>query len=178
MDLEVAIVEAVKEVKAALGPDRVPTWVQLMVSGDYIDPAKAPAFVLECFTPAGPLAAPWPPPHPVLFGGVVHGCIGGRGQTMDGRSVSIMAVVMPGVEVIPFHTEDSSLPAQVTAWGKHRGKNTLRPATTPAPPRPAHMTRLHTSCARRLETGVVTLMPKPKTLNFIPGALNHKNLKL
>lgn len=38
---------------------------------------------------------------------------------MDGPSVSVTAAFMPGVEAIAFHTEDSSLPAQVSGrqWG-------------------------------------------------------------
>jgi hypothetical protein len=38
-DLAQAVVEAVAEVKATLGPDAVPTWIQLMVSGDYANPS-------------------------------------------------------------------------------------------------------------------------------------------
>ena len=57
---------------------------------------------------------------PALIGGVVTGCIGGRGASMEGPSVSITAGVMPGVTAIPFHTEDASLPAQITPaqWGE------------------------------------------------------------
>ena len=114
--LSVAVAEAVAEVKATLGHDRVPSWVQLAVSADYPDPTRAAAFVAECFAPAGGanLASPKPPP-PAVFGGVVTGCIGGRGQTMDGPSVSIVAAAMgPDVEVIPFTADDASLPKQVT----------------------------------------------------------------
>ena len=114
--LSVAVAEAVAEVKATLGHDRVPSWVQLAVSADYPDPTRAAAFVAECFAPAGGanLASPNPPP-PAVFGGVVTGCIGGRGQTMDGPSVSIVAAAMgPDVEVIPFTADDASLPKQVT----------------------------------------------------------------
>jgi len=60
-------------------------------------------------------AAPAVSTHTALFGGVVTGCIGGRGQTMDGPSVSVTAACMPGVDVIPFHAPDCSLPPQVTA---------------------------------------------------------------
>ena len=114
--LSVAVAEAVAEVKATLGHDRVPSWVQLAVSADYPDPTRAAAFVAECFAPAGGanLASPNHPP-PAIFGGVVTGCIGGRGQTMDGPSVSIVAAAMgPDVEVIPFTADDASLPKQVT----------------------------------------------------------------
>ena len=113
-----AVVEAVAEVKATLGHDVVPTWVQLMVSADYDEPELAPAYALECFTPprASASSSPsssdaHPDPTPALFGGVVSGCIGGRGQVMDGPSVSVTAAVMPGVEAIPFHTPDASLPS-------------------------------------------------------------------
>ena len=133
-DLAQAVVEAVAEVKATLGHDKVPTFVQLLVSGDYANPTMAPAFALECFVPAAAAAdspsshddhhhhQQQPPPrYPALFGGVVTGCIGGRGQVLDGPSVSITAGYMPGVtEAIGFHTEDASLPAQVTPrqWGE------------------------------------------------------------
>lgn len=115
-----AVVEAVAEVKATLGHDVVPTWVQLMVSADFDEPELAPAYVLECFTPSRASSAsssasssfdPRPDPTPALFGGVVSGCIGGRGQVLDGPSVSVTAAVMPGVEAIPFHTPDASLPS-------------------------------------------------------------------
>ena len=42
--LSVAVAEAVAEVKATLGHDRVPSWVQLAVSADYPDPTRAAAF--------------------------------------------------------------------------------------------------------------------------------------
>ena len=97
--LSVAVAEAVAEVKATLGHDRVPSWVQLAVSADYPDPTRAAAFVAECFTPAGRRQSRPPNRPPAIFGGVVTGCIGGRGQTMDGPSVSIVAAAMgPDVE--------------------------------------------------------------------------------
>lgn len=109
--LSVAVAEAVAEVKATLGHDTVPSFVQLVVSADYPDPTPAAAFVAECFTRgAGEGAAP----PPAIFGGVVTGCIGGRGQTMDGPSVAIVAASMPNVEVIPFTADDASLPKQVS----------------------------------------------------------------
>ena len=147
-DLGTAVVEAIEEVKSALGHNRPPTWLQLMVSADYKDPSLAPAYALDCFTttpkagkgttrgkgkgitavkkggdatklqmgslePAAPAVST--STYPALFGGVVTGCIGGRGQTMDGPSVSVTAACMPGVDVIPFHALDCSLPPQVTA---------------------------------------------------------------
>jgi hypothetical protein len=116
-----AVVEAVAEVKAGLGHDVQPTWVQLMVSGDYEDASLAPAFALECFTAAA-AAAPASSSSaadsdsrgpPALFGGVVTGCVGGRGQCMDGPCVSVTAAKMPGVRAIPFRVDDASLPPQV-----------------------------------------------------------------
>ena len=134
--LSVAVAEAVAEVKATLGHDRVPSWVQLAVSADYPDPTRAAAFVAECFTPAGGanLASPQPPP-PAIFGGVVTGCIGGRGQTMDGPSVSIVAAAMgPDVEVIPFTADDASLPKQVTPaqWARLMASGDSSSASSPA----------------------------------------------
>ena len=115
-----AVVEAVAEVKAGLGHDVQPTWVQLMVSGDYEDASLAPAFALECFTtttaPASTSSAADSDsrePPPALFGGVVTGCVGGRGQCMDGPCVSVTAAKMPGVRAIPFRVDDASLPPQV-----------------------------------------------------------------
>ena len=110
--LSVAVAEAVAEVKATLGHDTVPSWVQLVVSADYPDPTPAAAFVAECFTRGGGGEGAAPPP--AIFGGVVTGCIGGRGQTMDGPSVAIVAASMPNVEVIPFTADDASLPKQVS----------------------------------------------------------------
>lgn len=134
--LSVAVAEAVAEVKVTLGHDRVPSWVQLAVSADYPDPTRAAAFVAECFTPAGGanLASPQPPP-PAIFGGVVTGCIGGRGQTMDGPSVSIVAAAMgPDVEVIPFTADDASLPKQVTPaqWARLMASGDSSSASSPA----------------------------------------------
>jgi hypothetical protein len=48
--LSVAVAEAVAEVKATLGHDIVPSWVQLVVSADYPDPS-----------------GPGPPREPELF---------------------------------------------------------------------------------------------------------------
>jgi hypothetical protein len=114
------VVEAVAEVKAGLGHDVQPTWVQLMVSGDYEDASLAPAFALECFTTtttpastASAAASDSREPPPALFGGVVTGCVGGRGQCMDGPCVSVTAAKMPGVRAIPFRVDDASLPPQV-----------------------------------------------------------------
>jgi hypothetical protein len=92
-----------------------------MVSGDYEDASLAPAFALECFTAAA-AAAPASSSSaadsdsrgpPALFGGVVTGCVGGRGQCMDGPCVSVTAAKMPGVRAIPFRVDDASLPPQV-----------------------------------------------------------------
>jgi len=125
-----AVVEAVAEVKAGLGHDVQPTWVQLMVSGDYEDASLAPAFALECFTtPASTSSAADSDsrgPTPALFGGVVTGCVGGRGQCMDGPCVSVTAAKMPGVRAIPFRVDDASLPPQVDWAAAMRDARTER----------------------------------------------------
>ena len=51
--LSVAVAEAVAEVKATLGHDTVPSWVQLVVSADYPDPTPAAAFVAARCTDVG-----------------------------------------------------------------------------------------------------------------------------
>ena len=118
--LSVAVAEAVAEVKATLGHDRVPSWVQLAVSADYPDPTRAAAFVAECLPRGGAIRVPQPPP--AIFGGVVTGCIGGRPD--DGRTVRlhVAAAMGPDVEVISFTADDASLPKQVTpAQGRTHG---------------------------------------------------------
>ena len=123
-DLSLAVVEAVAEVKASLGHDAVPTFVQVMVSSAYADPRAAPGYVLECFTPgrdphrgetARVSGVTDPPPPPALFGGVVTGAIGGAGAVVDGFGVSVFAGVMPDVEAVAFAVADASLPSQLTA---------------------------------------------------------------
>ena len=125
-DLSLAVVEAVAEVKASLGHDSMPTFVQVMVSSAYADPSAAPGFVLECFTRAEPepprvgsrdahFVASTAPRTPALFGGTVTGAIGGAGAVVDGFGVSVFAGVMPGVEAVAFRVADASLPSQLTA---------------------------------------------------------------
>ena len=147
-DLSLAVVEAVAEVKASLGHDSVPTFVQVMVSSAYADPRAAPGFVLECFTRAEPEppragsrdahVATTAPPPPALFGGTVTGAIGGAGAVVDGFGVSVFAGVMPGVEAAAFRVADASLPSQLTAaqWrriaecGKHHHTRGVRQSHT------------------------------------------------
>ena len=104
-DLSLAVVEAVAEVKASLGHDAVPTFVQVMVSSAYADPRAAPGYVLECFTPgrdphrgetARVSGVTDPPPPPALFGGVVTGAIGGAGGVC-GNARAVRAA-RPGTE--------------------------------------------------------------------------------
>lgn len=118
-DLAVAVVECVASVKARLGHDTVPTFLQLMVSADYKNPQMAPKYVMECFT--GPKSVSLGDAYekeatrPALFGATVSGVIGGEGQVMDGFAVSLLAAHLPNTEAVAFHTKDASLPNTLTA---------------------------------------------------------------
>ena len=83
-----AVVEAVAEVKATLGHDVVPTWVQLMVSADSTSPSSPPRTfsgvsphprLLRILLPV--LLRPRPDPTPALFGGVVSDASAAAGKS-------------------------------------------------------------------------------------------------
>ena len=101
--------------------DVQPTWVQLMVSVGLRRREPRPRVRgSSASRPPPPPRQHRPPrtrtpenPPPALFGGVVTGCVGGRGQCMDGPCVSVTAAKMPGVRAIPFRVDDASLPPQV-----------------------------------------------------------------
>ena len=157
-DLSLAVVEAVAEVKARLGHDAVPTFVQVMVSSAYADPSAAPGYVLECFTrtepkPAGSRASATgstSSPPPALFGGTVTGAIGGAGAIVDGFGVSVFAGVMPDVEAVAFRVADASLPSQLTAeqWMRiSGGERTDRAEHARGRHRPPRVAALMLACA-------------------------------
>ena len=85
--LSVAVAEAVAEVKATLGHDRVPSWVQLAVSADYPDPTPRRSLRRRVLRPRGaPSRLPHPPARRLRRRG--HGLHRGQGPD-DGRTVRL-----------------------------------------------------------------------------------------